>query len=180
LEVREMRNMLKGFLKKKGKGFTLIELLIVIIIIGILFIVLIPRVNFVSDSAKAAGVKTILRSVQASMDHYEMLNSVLPDPTEFNKGSDVKFGAVPELPLGSVAFVDGAENHLATLGTITSRVSYSTNQLDPWGQPYIMVREENSSVTSKIAVLSKGPDGIMSPDPVNTPLDDIVILFLKN
>ena len=46
------------------KAFTLIELLIVIAIIGILFIVLISKVDFATDKAKATGVQTDFRSFQ--------------------------------------------------------------------------------------------------------------------
>ena len=48
----------------KRKAFTLIELLIVIAIIGILFIVLVSKVDFATDKAKASGVQTDFRSFQ--------------------------------------------------------------------------------------------------------------------
>ena len=52
----------------KRKAFTLIELLIVIAIIGILFIVLISKVDFATDKAKASGVQTDFRSFQMAFD----------------------------------------------------------------------------------------------------------------
>ena len=52
----------------KKKAFTLIELLIVIAIIGILFIVLISKVNFATDKAKASGVQTDFRSFQLAFE----------------------------------------------------------------------------------------------------------------
>ena len=52
----------------KRKAFTLIELLIVIAIIGILFIVLVSKVDFASDKAKATGVQTDFRSFQMAFD----------------------------------------------------------------------------------------------------------------
>ena len=52
----------------KKKAFTLIELLIVIAIIGILFIVLISKVDFATDKAKATGVQTDFRSFQVAFD----------------------------------------------------------------------------------------------------------------
>ena len=57
-----------NLLSKKRKAFTLIELLIVIAIIGILFIVLISKVNFATDKAKVAGVQTDFRSFQMAFD----------------------------------------------------------------------------------------------------------------
>ena len=55
-------------LSKKRKAFTLIELLIVIAIIGILFIVLVSKVDFATDKAKATGVQTDFRSFQMAFD----------------------------------------------------------------------------------------------------------------
>ena len=52
----------------KKRAFTLIELLIVIAIIGILFIVLVSKVDFATDKAKAAGVQTDFRSFQMALD----------------------------------------------------------------------------------------------------------------
>ena len=57
----------KSFTTKK-KAFTLIELLIVIAIIGILFIVLVSKVDFATDKAKATGVQTDFRSFQMAFD----------------------------------------------------------------------------------------------------------------
>ena len=56
----------KSFMKKRA--FTLIELLIVIAIIGILFIVLVSKVDFATDKAKATGVQTDFRSFQMAFD----------------------------------------------------------------------------------------------------------------
>ena len=57
----------KSFMTKK-KAFTLIELLIVIAIIGILFIVLVSKVDFATDKAKATGVQTDFRIFQMAFD----------------------------------------------------------------------------------------------------------------
>ena len=57
----------KSFMTKR-KAFTLIELLIVIAIIGILFIVLISKVDFATDKAKTTGVQTDFRSFQVAIE----------------------------------------------------------------------------------------------------------------
>ena len=57
----------KSFMTKK-KAFTLIELLIVIAIIGILFIVLVSKVDFATDKAKTTGVQTDFRSFQLAFE----------------------------------------------------------------------------------------------------------------
>ena len=56
----------KVFARKQA--FTLIELLIVIAIIGVLFIVLVSKVDFATDKAKASGVQTDFRSFQMAFE----------------------------------------------------------------------------------------------------------------
>ena len=93
------------FLKKVSLScpapFTLIELLIVIAIIGILFIVLVSKVDFATDKAKATGVQTDFRSFQVAFD------MVAKENAGFNTfGWDVgdNAGAIPS----GYAFVDEA------------------------------------------------------------------------
>ena len=57
------------------RAFTLIELLIVIAIIGILFIVLVSKVDFATDKAKATGVQTDFRSFQVAFEQVARENS---------------------------------------------------------------------------------------------------------
>ena len=59
----------------KRKAFTLIELLIVIAIIGILFIVLVSKVDFATDKAKATGVQTDFRSFQLAFEQVAKENA---------------------------------------------------------------------------------------------------------
>ncbi len=50
--------------RKKNEGFTLIELMIVIAVIGILAIVLIPKVGVIKTQAKSAGIDVNMRTVE--------------------------------------------------------------------------------------------------------------------
>lgn len=56
-----MKEMIK---RRKDEGFTLIELMIVIAVIGILAIVLVPKVGTIKTQAKGAGIETNVRMVQ--------------------------------------------------------------------------------------------------------------------
>lgn len=50
------------------KGFTLIELLIVVVIIGILAAIAIPKFASTKDKAKLASLKTDVRNIMGSME----------------------------------------------------------------------------------------------------------------
>lgn len=54
--------------KNTRKGFTLIELLIVVVIIGILAAIAIPKFAATKDKAKLASVKTDVRNIMGSME----------------------------------------------------------------------------------------------------------------
>jgi prepilin-type N-terminal cleavage/methylation domain-containing protein len=68
-----MKNIFAGGLKNmktkfNKKAFTLVELLIVIAIIGILFVVLVSKVDFATDKASTTGVQTDFRSFQIAFE----------------------------------------------------------------------------------------------------------------
>lgn len=52
------------------KGFTLIELLIVVVIIGILAAIAIPKFAATKDKAKLASVKSDLRNIMTAQEAY--------------------------------------------------------------------------------------------------------------
>jgi prepilin-type N-terminal cleavage/methylation domain-containing protein len=54
--------------KNTRKGFTLIELLIVVVIIGILAAIAIPKFAATKDKAKLASVKTDVRNIMSAME----------------------------------------------------------------------------------------------------------------
>ena len=60
-----MNKMIK---RRKDEGFTLIELMIVIAVIGILAVVLVPRIGGVKTQARMAGVDVNIRTVQAYVE----------------------------------------------------------------------------------------------------------------
>lgn len=55
---------------RNRKGFTLIELLIVVVIIGILAAIAIPKFATTKDKAKLASVKTDLRNYMTAQEAY--------------------------------------------------------------------------------------------------------------
>jgi prepilin-type N-terminal cleavage/methylation domain-containing protein len=82
-------------LARNRKGFTLIELLIVVVIIGILAAIAIPKFAATKDKAKLATVKTDLKNIQTAQEAYfsdnntysSALTSTLFSPTVGNTAS---------------------------------------------------------------------------------------------
>ncbi len=62
--------------KRSEKGFTLVELMIVVVIIGILASIAIPKFSALIGKTKVTEAKTILRSIISMEQSYYMANSV--------------------------------------------------------------------------------------------------------
>ncbi|HET7551581.1 MAG TPA: prepilin-type N-terminal cleavage/methylation domain-containing protein [Gemmatimonadaceae bacterium] len=69
------------------KGFTLIELLIVVVIIGILAAIAIPKFSNTKDKAKLASVKTDIRNYMTAEEAYFSDNSSYGSYTDLTSGN---------------------------------------------------------------------------------------------
>ncbi len=96
-------------LARNRKGFTLIELLIVVVIIGILAAIAIPKFAATKDKAKLATVKTDLKNIQTAQEAYF---------SDFNTYSSA---------LSSTIFSPTVGNTAATSGTAASFTATVSN-----------------------------------------------------
>ena len=99
-------------------GFTLIEVMVVIVILGILAAVVVPRVMDAPDRARVAKAKQDILALESALALYRLDNFNYPS-------TDQGLEALVERPLG-----EPAANHWPEGGYI-QRLSP-----DPWDRPY--------------------------------------------
>ena len=108
------------------KGFTLIELLIVVVIIGILAAIAIPKFAATKDKAKLASVKTDIRNLMTSQEAY------FSDYATYGSYANIQAASNFSLSSGNTAGVaPAASGYTITItnSTITSVLDQCTTQV---------------------------------------------------
>lgn len=159
------RNMMKktGGTKKtspKKKAFTLVEILIVVAVIGILFVTLVPRIDFAGDKARETGVKTDFRSFELAAEQLIRENAGL-----------AKFDDVEAL-----CGTNGINLYLDNALKFTDGECAKNDQ---WNQPYTVQITRPAGADNPndgaIIFLSNGKDSLLSQDEDNYALAIVFI-----
>ena len=133
-----MELMLKAQSKKGAAGFTLIEIMVVIVILGILAAVVVPRVMDRPDTARIVKAKQDVRALEGALELYRLDNFNYPS-------TDQGLEALVSEPSGSPE----AKNWKS--GGYMKRLPS-----DPWGAEYQYL---SPGVNGDIDIFTYGADG---------------------
>ena len=139
--MRAYRAMERG-----ERGFTLIEVMVVVVILGILAALVVPKIMGRPDEARVIKARQDVQAIEAALNLYRLDNHAYP-------GTDQGLTALVEKPAGEPA----APNWKA--GGYLDRVPQ-----DPWGRPYQYL---NPGLHGEVDIWSYGADGQEGGEGVN-------------
>lgn len=121
---------------QKNQGFTLIEVMVVVVILGILAAIIVPKFMSRPEQARMVKVKQDIMAIQSALDLYKLDNSRYPT-TEQGLEALVKKPTTAPIP-----------NNWKSDGYLQQLPE------DPWGEAYQYVNEDET-----LRIFSYGPSG---------------------
>ena len=152
-----MKNLLKNIKNKKARAaaFTLVEILIVVAVIGILFVALVPRIDFAGDKARETGVKTDFRSFELAAEQVIRENGGLAKFTSATTDA------------GNIALLCGTNGlNLYLDEAMKFDDDGTSNKKDQWNQNYTLQitkdADDDNPNNGTIIFISNGKDSTKS------------------
>lgn len=124
------------FNNKRYPGFTLIEVMVVVVILGILAAMIVPKIMSRPEQARIVKVKQDILAIQSALDLYKLDNGFYPS-TDQGLEALIKKPTSDPIPRNWKS-----EGYLHQLPE------------DPWGQAYQYLNENE-----KLKIFSYGPKG---------------------
>lgn len=125
------------------RGFTLIEILVVVVILGILAGIVVPRLLGEPEKARRIKAEVQIRSFEEALASFKLDNGFFPD-TEQGLNALVEKPRSGKIP-----------SHYRAKGYIRKI------PLDPWANPYIYL---SPGIHDDFDIISYGPDGASGGD----------------
>ncbi len=147
-----MKN-LKPHKLMRSDGFTLIELMVVIVILGILAGLIVPRIMGRPDEAKQLKAKLQIESVETALKLYKLDNGSYPSTDQGLEALVAK----PETPPVPRKWRDGGYLEKGRV------------PIDPWGNTFVYL---SPGVHGDYDITSYGADGISGGDGKNSDINN--------
>ena len=129
---------------KAVSGFTLIEVMVVVIILGVLAAIVVPRVMERPDEARITKAKQDIRALEAALNLYKLDNFTYPTTDQGLEALVQKPGGSPE-PKNWKKYMDRLPK-------------------DPWGEPYQYL---SPGTKGEVDIFSLGADVQQGGEGVN-------------
>ncbi len=137
---------MSGFRMQRSAGFSLIEILVVVVIIGILAAVVVPRVMDEPDRARVTKAAQDVQALVTALNMYKLDNYQYPSSEQGLEALVSRPSGQPEAPNWKQGgYVDRLPN-------------------DPWGRPYQYL---NPGLKGEIDVWSFGANGMPGGEGIN-------------
>ena len=131
-----MKNHIKSSHYKRSAGFTLIEVMVVVVILGILAAMIVPKIMSRPEQARRVKVKQDILAIQSALDLYKLDSGMYPS-TDQGLQALVNKPSTPPVPRNWKS--DGYLQDVP---------------MDPWGEAYQYLNDDN-----KLRIFSFGPKG---------------------
>ncbi len=130
----------------KTRGFTLIEVMVVVVILGILAAVVVPRVMSRPDEARVVRAEQDIRAIEAALKLYRLDNFTYPDT---DQGLIALLEKPADLPAGAKWKSEGYIDKMP---------------VDPWGNEYLYLYPGSNG---EFDLYSLGADSLPDGEGVN-------------
>ena len=131
-----MKKYIKSMNYRRESGFTLIEVMVVVVILGILAAIIVPKIMSRPEQARIVKVKQDIIAIQSALDLYKLDNGMYPT-TDQGLEALVKKPTTPPVPRNWKS-----EGYLQDV------------PVDPWGEAYQYINDND-----KAKIFSFGPKG---------------------
>jgi general secretion pathway protein G len=137
---KELLISLRNRMRRGGRGFTLIELMVVIVILGILAGLIIPRIMGRPDEARQTKARIMIEGIETALKLYRLDNGFYPT-TEQGLKALVEASTIQPVPR------NWREGGYLEKGKVPK---------DPWGNDFVYL---NPGTQGEMDLISYGADG---------------------
>lgn len=150
-------------MQHRARAFSFIELMVVLVIIGILSAIVVPRFSGVTDDARAAAAQSDLAGVRSAIAGFRAKNVIAGSPAyptleQLIANGEVLQTAFPKNPYNDLATVQSVSKSQADARTVSNSEKFGWNYfVDNAQTPPVAVFYINSNAVTNVTGTSGDP-----------------------